>query len=206
MAVKAIQRAPPSTRALATTPSTSAATLLRQAGLPDTNAGGTLNNIKAPVTVNGQGTGDQDLLCSTTPPTPGRTRHADQQPDHQRRGGNGACSWARAAASPTRRSRVLTSTSARERRRRQRVHRREHTRQRLCHRISSGSAPDVFNIETIAGDLSLATGGGSDTVRVGTTTGDVGNLTGVLDAFDSTAQRHQGPAHAGRRHGQRGHD
>ncbi|MBL8479225.1 MAG: hypothetical protein JNK59_07945, partial [Sterolibacteriaceae bacterium] len=53
--------------------------------------------------------------------------------------------------------------------------------------ISSGTGADVFNIETMAGNLTLSTGGGSDTVRVGTTTGDIGQQAGVLDAFDSSA-------------------
>jgi hypothetical protein len=51
--------------------------------------------------------------------------------------------------------------------------------------IDSRSGPDVVNIETLAGDLALATGGGNDTVRVGSVTGDIGQINGVLDAFES---------------------
>jgi hypothetical protein len=58
--------------------------------------------------------------------------------------------------------------------------------------LSSGDGADIFNIETMAGNLTLATGSGSDTVRVGSTVGRVGQLTGVLDAFDANVNSIKG--------------
>src|SRR5262249_37737053 len=54
-----------------------------------------------------------------------------------------------------------------------------------------GDGNDVINIETISGPTNVHTGGGSDIVRVGSTTGDVGTVDGLLDPFNSVLN--QGP-------------
>ncbi|MGH8595746.1 MAG: hypothetical protein ACREXT_03695, partial [Gammaproteobacteria bacterium] len=51
--------------------------------------------------------------------------------------------------------------------------------------LTSSGGNDVINIETIAGPTTVSTGAGSDTVRVGSTTGSVGAVDGLLDPFDS---------------------
>ena len=51
--------------------------------------------------------------------------------------------------------------------------------------LTSGGGNDVINIETLAGPTNISAGAGSDTVRVGSTTGDVGTIDGLLDPVTS---------------------
>ena len=51
--------------------------------------------------------------------------------------------------------------------------------------LTTGDGADVINIERISGETTILTEDGSDTVRVGSTTGHVGQTAGILDAFDS---------------------
>jgi hypothetical protein len=162
-------------------------------GLPDTNAGGTLNAINALLTVNGQGSGDSDLLMLDDSGD-GAPNQGTLTSDRITNGVIGTPAPLMAAGalmgvggSITYRtleileielgnaanSNVFTVEST-------------HGDGSIT-AISSGTGADVFNIETMAGNLTLSTGGGSDTVRVGTTTGDIGQQAGVLDAFDSSA-------------------
>jgi len=52
--------------------------------------------------------------------------------------------------------------------------------------LTSGDGRDVINVETINGDTSIDAGAGNDTIRIGDTTGQVGQIDGIIDAFTAT--------------------
>jgi hypothetical protein len=60
--------------------------------------------------------------------------------------------------------------------------------------ISSLGGDDIFNVETIGGALTIDAGEGDDLIRVGSTTGSVGQLEGLPEALNSTLNDASGNA------------
>ena len=161
---------------------------LGRLGQADTNTGGTLNDINASLTVNGQGNGDTDRLdlddtADDSTPAHG-TLTATTVTNAVRvdttsfilMGASGSITYSTLESlgihlGDAVNGNVFTVES---------THGNGATTS-----ITSGDGTDVFNIETLDGDLALDTGAGSDNVRVGSTTGRVDQIAGNVDAFDS---------------------
>ncbi|MBK8118783.1 MAG: hypothetical protein IPK39_05835 [Sulfuritalea sp.] len=159
-------------------------------GKPDTNTGGTLNDINALLSVNGQGSNDQDLLdlddtgdgainygtLTATNLVNGVTTSALHA--HDLMGANGAIAYGTLEflnihlGSATTGGNVFTIAST-------------HGDGSATTLTSLGGA-DVINVETVAGPTRIDTGAGNDIVRVGSSTGGIDPEAGVLDAFSSS--------------------
>jgi hypothetical protein len=149
-----------------------------------------LNEINALLTVNGQGSADSDLLdLDDTADTAGN--HGTLTATRITNGVLGSSASLRlfdAGGSITYGGlEALVIQLGGSPGERQCVHGRKHPwRRRADDHQQPGDGADVFNIETLTGDLVLSTGLGSDTVRVGSTTGNLGQIDGLLDVFDSS--------------------
>jgi hypothetical protein len=162
--------------------------LLGGLGQSDTNTNGNLNAINALLTVNGQGAGDSDLLMlddtGDTLSNHGTltgtrvTNGVVGSPGGLRlMGAGGSITYGtleslRIHLGDAANGNVFTVESTHG--------------NGSSTTITSGIGPDVFNIETLVGDLGLSTGGGNDMVRVGSTAGDVGQTNGAIDAYDAS--------------------